>query len=64
MKTTEPCPVCKNPEATCEHGIKDAETGLFVHLWNCPDCGESAALVGYDCPECTEAVEEEARGRE
>lgn len=57
--TTKTCPVCQNPDATCEHGLKD-ELGTTVHIWDCPECGEDCVLVFYDCPECQEIFEANA----
>lgn len=52
-QTPEPCPVCRNPAATCQHGVKDGiHRQCFVHLWDCPECGKISAFVMYDCPEC------------
>lgn len=42
--TTEPCPTCKT-EAQCWHWGKE-------HVWQCPECGEIVALVGYVCEGC------------
>ncbi len=56
ITTIEPCPTCRSI-ATCEH-----LSG--IHLWDCPNCGEIVATVGYDCPDCAvgRAIEQ-AEGR-
>ena len=48
IKTTiEECPICKNPEAECEH------LGNHQHFWHCDDCDDDwLAVVGYDCEVC------------
>ena len=47
LKTTEECPVCKNPEAECEH------LGNYQHFWHCDDCEDDwLAVVGYECEVC------------
>ena len=56
LPITEACPVCGNPEATCKHGLKDAATDGFRHVWDCPECGRSAPFVGYDCLLCEAAT--------
>src|SRR5262245_63314117 len=50
MKTNEPCPSCGLP-AVCEHGA--LVNGRAAHTWICPDCGETTAFIGDDCPVCT-----------
>ena len=54
MKTTEPCPVCQNPNATIEHNIYDGVDRL-IHVEDCPECGKSYPVVGYDCSHCKAA---------
>lgn len=57
MKTTEPCPTCGTPDATCDHGLFD-HRGRLIHVWDCRECGEIQSIVGYDCPECAEVLAE------
>lgn len=58
--TNESCPQCQTP-ATCQHGRSGkmvdgafVDTGCNIHLWKCEFCGESQALVAYDCEFCEE----------
>lgn len=45
--TIEECPVCKNPEAECEH------LGKYQHFWHCDDCDDDwLAVVGCECEVC------------
>jgi hypothetical protein len=53
IETREQCPRC-DEMATLEHGIAydgDAPIGC-QHYWHCPECGDSMAIVCYDCPHC------------
>jgi len=57
--TTEPCPVCQNPEQTVKHGIAEITNGDgtyreigLQHYCDCPECGPSWPIVCYDCPDC------------
>lgn len=50
--THEACPTCGSP-ATCEH-----LSG--THVWDCPECGEIVATVGYPCPQCAAQHADEA----
>lgn len=53
--TKDICPECFG-DAACTHGGL-TDHGTFVHDVECDECGESyAALVMYDCPDCTKAV--------
>jgi len=52
--TRETCPVCEIQAIKVEHGID--EYGLPCHIMHCPRCGESIAIVCYDCPHCLEPV--------
>jgi C4-type Zn-finger protein len=59
VKTTESCPVCRNEDATCTHGVRDGfHPEVFVHTWECPDCGISHLIVAYDCPVCKQTEDE------
>ncbi len=45
--TIELCPICKYPDAECEH------LGNHQHFWHCDDCGDNwLAAVGYECEVC------------
>lgn len=45
--TIEPCPICKNPDAECEH------LGNHQHFWHCDNCEDDwLAVVGYKCEVC------------
>lgn len=44
--THEPCPICRYPDATCEHLHG-------THFWICPRCNDEwEALACYDCEIC------------
>lgn len=62
--TYETCPVCDEPEVKVEHGqqtklvldesghvVEDVKLGP-MHYSHCPNCGDSTAVVCYDCPLC------------
>ena len=54
MKTTEPCPTCGTPDATCDHGLFD-HRGRLIHVWDCRECGEinrSSAMTVQSAPKC------------
>ncbi len=48
--TIEACPQC-GAQAVCEHGAQD-ERGRRFHLWDCPNCGRTQAIVDYLCSDC------------
>lgn len=53
--TYEDCPECGMPEVEIEHVwaiVNDSTKELPYHIYDCPECGESMALVCYDCPVC------------
>ena len=53
ITTTEQCPRC-DEMATLEHGLAyrgDTPIGP-QHFWHCPECGDSMAIVCYDCLLC------------
>jgi hypothetical protein len=54
-KTTDQCPECGFPDATCEH-----QGG--VHEWYCPECGGSTAVVACPCDACNQVDLEQAIG--
>ena len=48
--TFKKCPECREPDTKVEHG-KDIHD-LPVHYWHCRECGDSMAIVCFDCPSC------------
>jgi len=63
--THETCPVCQEPDVRVEHGRQIIyHDGVRYdagpqHLWHCPECGNSLVIVGYDCPHCAPARNED-----
>jgi hypothetical protein len=48
-ETIEACPACDSLTIT-RHGANDE--GNPRHCTDCPECGESIVIVGYDCDSC------------
>lgn len=61
-KTVEWCPECNTPDVEVEHGTAyKGDTPLGPqHYWHCPECGDSMAIVAYDCPHCEGELKEAA----
>lgn len=58
--TLEVCPGCDDGDVSVAH-VTEGSTGRKMHVYNCPNCGEYAAFVLYDCPDCPSTIKENAQ---
>lgn len=63
ITTTETCAVCRCDGVKVTHGVRN-ERGSFVHLEECPECGEHCPVVCYDCSNCIRVVGDQGKAPE